>query len=298
MEIVSTSTLEKLVAIFIASGFGILASRIAWKKGYYILPTDVDVKKRVSGLYVFAAFVIFFICEILLNSIFSSIWIYWYHGEFLDPSTYPFSSEFKGWMNLLVFTFTFIAMLSYFCSLDKPHREMIWGSPSEIRSFRQNIKDFFVGSVSWILAYPWVIVIGQILAIVFSFFYTGPLQEQVVVQHLRDILEHPGLFGATIVMIVTVIPFIEELLFRGFLQSWLKSVIGRNKAIIITALIFAFFHFSISQGIENIEFIASLFLFSCYLGFVKERQQSLWASIGLHATFNFISVLMLLFMEK
>lgn len=296
MEAVSNPLLERLIAIFFAAGFGILASRIAWKKGYYLLPSEVDIKKGITGLYVFAAFVIFFLCEMFSGYLFSAFWIYWQQGEFLDPSTSTFPSNFSGWTSLVVFAFTCAILITYFFSLDKPIREIIWGNPSEIRNFNQNIKDFFIGSLSWVLAYPWVIVISQLSAILFSYFYAGPLPEQTAVQHLKDIFEEPWLFGATVVAIVTIVPLIEELLFRGFLQSWLKTLFNRNKAIVITALIFASFHFSFSQGIENVEFISSLFLFSCYLGFIKERQQSLWASIGLHATFNFISVLLLLFM--
>jgi uncharacterized protein len=64
-------------------------------------------------------------------------------------------------------------------------------------------------------------------------------------------------------------------------------------SILLASLIFAFFHFSYSQGIDNIEVITSLFVFSCFLGFVYERQQSLWASVGLHALFNAISVVLI-----
>lgn len=294
MEAVSTTLLERFIAIFFAAGFGLLASRIAWKKGYYLLPPEVDLKGNITGLYVFAAFLIFLLCQIFSGYLILVLKIYWENGIFIQPSNYTLSSEVKGWANVLAFTVTFLALLLYFCSLKKSIREAVWGSPSEIRSVWQNIKDVLIGSMTWVLAYPWVIVISQLLGMIFAYFHTGPLPEQTVVQYLRDLYEHPWLFGITALFIVTIIPFIEELIFRGFLQSWLKSLFGRFKAIILTSLIFAFFHFSLSQGIENVELISALFLLSCYLGFVKERQQSLWASIGLHATFNFISTLLLL----
>ncbi|MBI3211827.1 MAG: CPBP family intramembrane metalloprotease [Simkania negevensis] len=51
------------------------------------------------------------------------------------------------------------------------------------------------------------------------------------------------------------------------------------------------FHLSSSQGVGNI----SLFIFALYLGFLYEKQCSLFASIALHMTFNSISVIRILF---
>jgi uncharacterized protein len=294
---VSNVTIDRLIAMFLAGCFGILASRIAWKAGYYFLPPETPLKREVCGICVFAAFVIFFLCEFFSGALLAALWIFWHQGDFDEDSTFTFPSEFTGWENLIVYAVTCTALVLFFASLKKPKREAIWGSPSEIRSVGRNIKDFFIGSMSWIIAFPWVIVIGQLLEMIFSLFYSGSLPEQTAVEHLKGLFENPWLFGATAVAVVSVVPVIEEMLFRGFLQSWLKPLLGRKKAILLTALIFASFHFSLSQGIENVEFIASLFLLALFLGFVKERQQSLWASIGLHSTFNFISILMLIFEE-
>lgn len=295
MEAVSNVLMERFIALLFGVSMGTFASWIAWKQGYYVLPAEAPQKKETTGLIVFGAFILYFFCQIFAGSILSALWVYWQQGSLTDLTTFSFSTEFKGWANLAVYLLICAALIIYFAALDKPIREAVWGSPSEIRNWRQNIKDFFIGSLSWPIAFPWVIVVGQFLAILFALFYTGSLPDQAAVQHLKEILSHPWLFGGTALIIVTLVPFSEELLFRGFLQSWLKPWLGRNYAILLTALIFASFHFSMSQGIENIEFISSLFLLSCFLGFVKERQKSLWASIGLHSTFNFMSILMLIF---
>lgn len=294
-ETVSNVLYQRLAVVLMAAVFGIFVSRIAWIKGFYNLPPDDSGIQNVPvWKTVFQAFLIFLFIEMVLAPFLYALWIFWEKGTMVDPAKIDLPVEFKSWANLGIIALTCLGLITYFASLNKQTREAIWGSPSEIRGPARNIKDFLVGGLTWIIAYPWIIVIGQFLAILIAAFYTGPLPDQAAVKHLKDIYEHPFLFGATSIAVATIIPFVEELLFRGFLQSWLKTTFGRMQAIVLTSIIFASFHFSMSQGIENIEFIASLFLLSCFLGFIKERQRSLWASIGLHSTFNAISILMLI----
>lgn len=296
MEAVSNTLFLHFLVAFAVAGFGFLISRLAWRKGYYTLPPEIASSRNIPQLKsVFQAFVIFLFVEMLLAPLLLGLWMYWKHGTFDgEIGDIETPSWLKGWLNIGVIGVTFVALTLFFVTRDKPTRDAIWGSPRETRSLGRNVKDFLTGSITWAIAYPWIIVIGQLLAMLLEMTYAGERPDQAAVKHLKDILDQPLLFGTTAFAVVSIIPFIEELLFRGFLQSWLKTTFGRSIAILLTSLIFASFHFSISQGIENIEFISSLFLLSCYLGFVKERQQSLWASIGLHMTFNFISILMLL----
>lgn len=297
MEAVSnTLLLQHLLVAFIAAMAGLSISRLAWRKGYYTLPPEtIGARDVPHWKSVFWAFAIFLFVEMLMVPLALGLWVHWEKGTFsADLSNIDIPSWVKGVLNIGVIGTAFVALIVFFATRDKPTREAVWGSPRETRGIGQNIHDFLTGSITWAIAYPWIIVIGQLMAFLLGLFYVGERADQAAVQHLKDIMDHPLLFGLTALAVVSIIPFIEELLFRGFLQSWLKTTFGRMQAILITSVIFAFFHFSLSQGIENIEFISSLFLLSCFLGFVKERQRSLWASIGLHMTFNFISILLLL----
>lgn len=285
---------ERFLAAVLAASFVLLASRIAQKKGYFVLPRDNFFGKHVPAWkFVLQAFGIFLFIELILVPALYAFWLYWEQGN-VDLKAVKISAEFQGWVHLGIIALTTFALIVFYNVLDKRTRDAIWGSPSQQRDGKRNVRDFLMGSMTWILAYPWILVIGQLLGILLALVYVGPRPDQAAVKHLKDLLSHPWLFGLTALTVVSVIPFLEELLFRGFLQSSLKTPFGRSKAIVITSLIFASFHFSMSQGIENLEFMVSLFVLSCFLGFIKERQQSLWASIGLHSTFNFISILMLL----
>ena len=94
---------------------------------------------------------------------------------------------------------------------------------------------------------------------------------------------------------IVVAPIFEEIEFRGFLQTGLFQVVGRQHgyiAIAATSLIFTLFHITAVTPTA----LLSLFLLSCCLGFIYERTQSLWTSIICHMLFNTINVAMLLAM--
>lgn len=95
-------------------------------------------------------------------------------------------------------------------------------------------------------------------------------------------------------------PIGEELFFRGFATTaWARSI-GTNAAIIRGAIFFAFAHivtlfagsFSSGAQLALFEFVA-LLPAGMALGWVFLARRSLYASIGLHAAFNAIQVVML-----
>ena len=96
--------------------------------------------------------------------------------------------------------------------------------------------------------------------------------------------------------IILLAPLIEEILFRGFLQTFIRQHLGSRQAIGITSLLFALFHYAPEQGLGNIPIVGSLLVLALFLGFVYEKRGSLLAPITLHACFNSISVLNLYFL--
>jgi len=165
---------------------------------------------------------------------------------------------------------------------------MIW---KEDFTFLSTLKDFGLGILIWIISFPVVAFVDQIANLVTYLVFGVSHVEQVAVRYVRLAAESPYLL--TIAMISTVIaaPILEEWVFRGFMQTYLKSKIGFFKALICTSLIFALFHLSPAQGAGNFTLIFSLFTLALYLGFLYERQKSLIAPIALHMTFNSISVI-------
>ena len=88
------------------------------------------------------------------------------------------------------------------------------------------------------------------------------------------------------ITLVVLAPVFEEAMFRGFLFGQLRKRHGFWVSAIVTSLAFAVVHFQFNVGVDV--FILSLFL--CYL---RERFQSIWPSIMLHALKNGIAYTLL-----
>ena len=85
----------------------------------------------------------------------------------------------------------------------------------------------------------------------------------------------------TILFAAVIVPVFEEMLFRGFMQSALRSVsVTPWTVIIFTSTFFALMH------IPNYTHMPALFVLSCGLGYAYERSGSLLRPILMHIFFN------------
>ena len=90
-----------------------------------------------------------------------------------------------------------------------------------------------------------------------------------------------------------IAPAYEELFFRGFTLTAWRHMTGARRAILRSAVLFALIHaidqtgdtFGAAFGVAVVAVAARLPV-ALVLGWVFDRRGSLWASIGLHATFN------------
>lgn len=92
-----------------------------------------------------------------------------------------------------------------------------------------------------------------------------------------------------IVSAVVFAPVVEEIVFRGLLQTSIaEGVLGGRRwlGIVITSVLFAAVHIDVSA----IEAMPVLAVLSVGLGYVYERTGRLWAPIVMHAAFNGVQV--------
>lgn len=270
----------------------LLVTWMAWKLGFYqSISKPTHLTSKVSFQNVLSIFLIFICVEVIIAPNIFKGWMALVN-EPIDLKALKINVLAQGWMNLVVIGLTAVAMAAYCFFLKKTIRTAIWGQ-NAFKSFLNGLKDFSLGSLTWLITFPLIIWIGQAINMALPYIYQGPHADQVAVKHLKATFTDPLLFWLTVIAIIFIVPILEELIFRGFLQTWLKGFLGKTKAIIFASILFALFHFSFQQKIDNIELLLSLFVLSFYLGFLFERQQSLWAPIGLHSTFNGISILMI-----
>ncbi len=93
-------------------------------------------------------------------------------------------------------------------------------------------------------------------------------------------------FGfATAVVIFCVLPgIIEEVAFRGLLQSWLMAVLRPRSALILASVLFAALHASVIS-------LPYLFAVGLLLGWVYHKTRSLWPCMTIHFLHNLVVIL-------
>lgn len=278
---------EKWQIFWVALSLGVLVFGLACLFGLF-RSFKISFLPIIQGKDVLRGFGLFLFVELLLIPAIAGVIFTISRGD--PDQTFFLHPQIKGWINLsIIFGGSGGVFLAYL-GLTSSQRDQLWKQTNDPWYIHVGI-----GIVAWIVSYPLVLAFSQGLSIVLWHIFQHPSVEQVAVQNLRYTMANPLLFGLTALAIVIVVPFTEEFLFRGLLQSWIKRKFHRaSVAIILSSLVFSLFHYSSHHGVTNIELLSSLFLLSCMLGYIYERQRSLWAPIGLHSFFNLMSLLMLL----
>ena len=95
--------------------------------------------------------------------------------------------------------------------------------------------------------------------------------------------EHAGAFLMNGIVVATIVPFAEELFFRG-LGIRALTFLGGIAAVVITGVVFG-----LSHGILGA--LPPLILFGIALGWVRLRSDSVWPGILAHGFYNGVGIL-------
>jgi membrane protease YdiL (CAAX protease family) len=266
---------------------GALALFVLWvasRRGFFHIGEAPLWKVPVRFTHVAAAFLLYFAI-----------------GLFAAPKIYgalrslqmPMVAEL-GWLNFLN-TCLILGAVLLVVTLPQPLLlRAIWREKGE-----HLLDDIKSGIVAWLVAFPTVIALSLILELLLFYgLNVRQIPDQVAVYFLKLTFASPFFFGLALTVIVVLAPVVEELLFRGLLQSYIRQTLGPKGAIGLTSLCFSFFHYTTSQGFSNIPIIGSLFVLSLFIGLIYEKQRSLAAPIALHGLFNAVSALNLYLMGR
>jgi membrane protease YdiL (CAAX protease family) len=112
----------------------------------------------------------------------------------------------------------------------------------------------------------------------------GQAEAQEIVQFFQDSADQ-GLYWnviATAATGVIIAPLAEEFIFRGYIYGVLRRNLGIVPGVLLTSLLFASIHLSLSA-------LPALFLFGICLTLAYERTGSLWVPMLMHAGFNLLN---------
>jgi len=112
---------------------------------------------------------------------------------------------------------------------------------------------------------------------------------------MLEVMHDSDSVGATAALIcsaVVVAPVVEELVFRGLVQSSLLGLFGRAHrwpVILCASAVFTSVHFDAA----NWQTLPGLFVLSMVLGWLYERHGSLLPSVLVHAGFNVCNIVIM-----
>jgi membrane protease YdiL (CAAX protease family) len=151
------------------------------------------------------------------------------------------------------------------------------------------IKDFFMAILHLLAVWPLILAAVTVTIFIAKMFADQDYQMQQH-QQLEMITEYTQLPLRIMIVFVAVViaPLLEELMFRGFVQTTIRSFINiRNSAwpaIAASSVFFAIMHADPGHW-------PSLFILGVCLGYSYEKSGSLLRPIFIHLFFNAISII-------
>ncbi len=136
----------------------------------------------------------------------------------------------------------------------------------------------------------WAVGGGLLLAFVVSSI-AALLHTPEVPSPLAGLTNSPLMLALVGIMAITLAPFFEELLFRGFLQPLFSRTFGAIAGILITAAIFGGLH--APEYSYAWQYAVAITFVGAVLGWVRYRSGSIIPGTVLHGAFNTVAVVAL-----
>lgn len=150
---------------------------------------------------------------------------------------------------------------------------------------RQPVRDLKWSALALLAAIPLVMATTLIvMGIALLLDYETPMIGHRMLEQMRS-TESVAPLVIMLVAAVVAAPLLEEVVFRGMVQTSLLNTLGREQRwliVVVASILFAVTHL----GPAIWQTLAALTVLSLILGFLYERTGSLWPGILVHAGFN------------
>ena len=151
-----------------------------------------------------------------------------------------------------------------------------------IRNWKSDVK---TGLKYYLIVLPAIIASGFIADSVLRAFGIEPRQQDIISNLLNE--DSLGVLAFMFFFGMLAAPIIEELLFRGFLQSAVRITCSRLQTILISGFVFALIHW-------NAHVFLQIFVLGFMLAYLFEKTGSLVAPITVHICHNTITLVFLI----
>lgn len=189
----------------------------------------------------------------------------------IDPATVLGSSVFVLVLTLITNGLSCLYVLSI---VSVRHRQPISALGLNLWEWRRNLG---LGLLHYLMFLPIIISAGFLVAFVSKNLGVTPQHQQVVYRLVEE--KSFMVMTAMVVFGVAVSPVVEEVLFRGFLQPFLRGFLGSSRAIFLSAFFFALVHLSIYVFLQ-------ILVLGLLLAYLFEKTGTLVAPISIHMLHN------------
>jgi membrane protease YdiL (CAAX protease family) len=213
----------------------------------------------------------------------------WFFGPvLLQLAAQPIIGSVKGWR--FAFAANVVMCLGSLAAVAVTlllvRHEFVRGVPGWGLRLRTIPRDFGVALVDLLAVWPLVLVM-IVLVMTIGKMLQGPTYEIPRHEELQLLTTSTRLSLQILIIILAVVvaPLVEEMLFRGLLQTLIRSHLQRPwPSVALTAGMFAVVH------VQNPEHWPALFVLAMGLGYAYEKSGSLWQPIFMHALFNGLTI--------
>ena len=248
-----------------AAAVVILHGRLA---GWYALPHSASTTNRypAEGFFVFAGLMLL---GLLGQSVVTPL-----------QSEYPVTELEVHTLGLMVGLPLQLVLLAtvtrFFPTLPVPHRI------SRKAAIRLGIRRFLP---------VWLVVVGLATASsLIRQIVAGEPSDPVGHASLAMLIESSGWVVPTFVLMVTlVVPWLEEVAFRGFLQPALSRLLGSARwGVVLTAVLFAAAHLGAVQW----DGLPGLFVLGLAFGILRDQTGRIESAVVVHVLFNLLNIVL------
>lgn len=248
---------------------------------------DIDSKNTKSQFYKFDPFttiilllIVFFTGQ-FISALIISIYPKLVGMSSEQSSEWLTNSSFAQFIFILIAELISIYLIFNLVKLAKKKIE-------EIKIVKPILKDVGMAIIAYI---PYMILLIIVMAIISNFTNIDLNQKQQI--GFENAKTGIDLFF-TFLSLVVIVPLSEEIMFRGFLFSSMRSKYNFWISVIITSIIFGLAHLQLGSDAPPLWSVAiDTFLLSSILCYLAEKRKSIWPSVFLHSIKNLVAFIAL-----